>query len=280
MSAARLLGRSISAALIACWFWTALSFADVAVPTLVHRVTDLTGTLSEAQRSSLENRLAEFEREKGSQIAVLIVPTTQPEDIAQYSIRVVEQWKLGRQHVDDGVLILLAKDDRKTRIEVGYGLEGVIPDAIAKRIIEEIMIPKFRQGDFAGGIDAGVTRIIGLIQGEPLPEPESEVNVDGDVLGKYFPLLFFVAIAGALVLRAMFGCFLGGLLNGGMIGSVIWLLGGGLILALFLGFFAFVFTLTDGRGGYGGGGGFSGGGGGGFSGGGGGFGGGGASGSW
>jgi uncharacterized protein len=288
MLSASLFCRSMLAILFASCFWSATLLAEVEVPALEHRVTDLTATLSEAQRSSLENRLAEFEREKGSQIAVLIVPTTQAEDIAQYSIRVVEQWKLGRRNIDDGVLLLLAKNDHKTRIEVGYGLEGVIPDAIAKRIIEDIMIPKFRQGDFAGGINAGVDRIIGLIQGEPLPEPESQRNLGGDILSKYFPLLLISIFAGALILRAMFGYFLGGLLNGGITATVLLLLGAGLFLALFLGFFAFIITLNNDRGGggYGGGvdfgrgGGFSGGSGGGFSGGGGDFGGGGASGSW
>jgi uncharacterized protein len=260
------------------------AFAEVAVPSLQHRVTDLTKTLSDEQQSILENRLAAFEQQKGSQIAVLIVPSTQPEDIAQYSIRVVEQWRLGRKSVDDGVLMLLAKNDRTTRIEVGYGLEGVIPDAVAKRIIEEIMIPRFRQGDFAGGINAGVDRLVGLIQGEPLPEPQA-AGIEDSRLNKYFSLLFVLAIAGGFILRAIFGQFLGGLINGSLVGLVVWLLGAGLILALIIGFMAFLFTQSSGRGGTGGfgGGGFGGGGfssGGGFSGGGGGFGGGGASGSW
>jgi uncharacterized protein len=268
-----------SAVLLIGLLWLTVALAEVAVPRLDRRVTDLTSTLSDQQQTALENKLAEFERQKGSQIALLMVASTKPEDIAQYAIRVVEQWKLGRKRVDDGVLVLLAKDDRTTRIEVGYGLEGVIPDAIAKRIIEEIMIPKFRQGDFAGGIDAGVDRIIGLIQGEPLAEPEPQASDIDSVLGQ-LPLLFILAIAGGWILRAMFGRFLGGLLNGGLLATVIWLLGAGLFLAVIVGFFAFLFTISDGRGGYGDGGGFSGGGGGGFSGGGGGFGGGGASGSW
>lgn len=256
----------------------ATAFAEVAIPSLEHRVTDQTGTLTTEQQAALENRLADFERQKGSQIAVLIVPTTQPEDIAQYSIRVVEQWKLGRKNVDDGILLLVAKNDRTTRIEVGYGLEGVIPDAIAKRIIEEIMVPRFRQGDFAGGINAGVDRLIGLINGEPLPEPEPPGI---GKLDDYFLPLVLVAIVSGFILRAIFGQFLGGLINGSLVGLVIWLLGAGLIVALFIGFWAFLVAQGNSRnfrGGFGGGG-FSGGGGG-FSGGGGGFGGGGASGSW
>jgi uncharacterized protein len=273
--------------LFASYFLVTAALAEIAVPRYESRVTDLTDTLSETQQSVLENRLAAFERQKGSQIAVLIVPTTQPEEIAQYSIRVVEQWKLGRKGVDDGVLMLVAKNDRTSRIEVGYGLEGVIPDAIAKRIIAEIMVPKFRQADYAGGIDAGVDSVIGLIQGEPLPEPQA-TEIDTNRLNKFFPLLFVLAIAGGFILRAIFGQFLGGLINGGLVGLLVWLLGAGLIFALIAGFMAFLIAQGRGRGGPGGfggsgygGGGFSSGGGGGFSGGGGGgFGGGGASGSW
>ena len=121
---------------------------EVPVPALTQRVTDLTNTLSTEQQASLESKLLQFEQQKGSQIAVLIVPTTQPEDITQYALRVVENWKLGRKNVDDGILILIAKDDRRSRIEVGYGLEGVVPDAIAKRIVAEDMAPSFKQGDF------------------------------------------------------------------------------------------------------------------------------------
>ncbi|MGZ4959462.1 MAG: TPM domain-containing protein [Methylomonas sp.] len=261
-----------------------LALAEVPVPKLERRVTDLTSTLSAEQQAALEQRLAAFESQKGSQIAVLIVPTTQPEDIEQYSIRVVEQWKLGRKGVDDGVLILVAKNDRATRIEVGYGLEGTIPDAQANRIVEDIMIPHFRSGDFAGGINAGVDSLIGLIQGEPLPAPKPTGTSNG--LDRYFPMLFLAALVGGGILRALLGEFMGGLANGGMVGILVWLLGGGLIFALGLAFLAFLFTLGNGRGfrgGFGGGfGGSSGGGfgGGGFSGGGGGFGGGGASGKW
>jgi uncharacterized protein len=129
------------------------------VPRLTARVTDLTGTLTPEQRQTLEQRLRQFETAKGSQVAVLIVPTTEPEAIEQYGIRVVEAWKLGRQKVDDGALLLVAKNDRALRIEVGYGLEGALPDAIAKRIIEEIIVPRFRADDFAGGITAGVEQM-------------------------------------------------------------------------------------------------------------------------
>ena len=149
----------------------ACAIADVAVPPLRARVTDLTATLSAQQRAELEQTLAAFEAKKGSQLAVLIVPTTQPETVEQFAVRVEERWKLGRKGVDDGVLLLIAKEDRKLRIEVGYGLEGVLNDATAKRIIAEEIVPRFKQNDFAGGITAGVARIIRVVDGEPLPPP-------------------------------------------------------------------------------------------------------------
>lgn len=257
---------------------------EVAVPPLAARVTDLTGTLTAAQQSALESRLQTFEAQKGSQVTVLIVPTTQPEAIEQYSIRVVEQWKLGRKKIDDGVLLLVAKDDRKLRIEVGYGLEGVLPDAIARRIIAEDIAPRFKQGDFHGGIEAGVNRILAVIQGEALPPPQRHANGNAS-LESYFPFLLFGALIGGSILRRMLGVFPGALANGGLTGLAVFLLGGGMMFALFLGIMAFVLALSGGRGWGGGGfssGGFGGGsfGGGGFSGGGGGFGGGGASGRW
>src|SRR6202165_3058371 len=155
-------------ALLLCWAFAA--FADVAVPPLVGRVVDQTGTLSSGEIASLQQTLRDFETRKGSQVAVLIVPTTAPETIEQYSLRVAEAWKIGRRKIDDGALLVVAKDDRKLRIEVGYGLEGALNDITAKRIIDEIITPKFRNGDFAGGISAGVARIIRVIDGEKLPE--------------------------------------------------------------------------------------------------------------
>ncbi|MDO8811504.1 MAG: TPM domain-containing protein [Gallionella sp.] len=143
--------------------------AEVAIPLLTQRVTDLTATLDAKQTEWLESRLAEFEAKKGAQLAVLIVPTTQPETIEQFSIRVVEAWKLGHKKVDDGALLLVAKDDRKLRIEVGYGLEGVLPDAIAKRIIAETITPFFKNCEFYAGINAGTTAMMQVINEEPLP---------------------------------------------------------------------------------------------------------------
>ncbi|KAF0843217.1 uncharacterized protein FNL37_0635 [Methylovorus glucosotrophus] len=256
-----------------------------AIPPLTQRVTDLTSTLTAEQQAGLEARLQAFEQQKGSQIAILIVPTTQPEDIAQYSIRVVEAWKLGREKQDDGVLILLAKNDRKMRIEVGYGLEGAIPDVTTKRIISDVMAPYFRQGDFYGGLNAAVERIAALIDGEALPAPPQQARGGEHDWGDMLPILLFGGLIAGAMLRAVLGSFFGGVATGGLIGAAVWILGGGLIMALVLAFIAFVVTLAGigslgGFGGYGGGGFGGGSGGGGFSGGGGGFGGGGASGDW
>jgi uncharacterized protein len=264
---------------------------EVPVPPLKARVTDLTGTLSPTQRATLEARLKEFEQRKGSQIAVLVIPTTKPEAIEPYSIRVAEQWKLGRKGVDDGLLVLVAKDDRKIRIEVGRGLEGVIPDAVARRVIAEVIAPYFRNGDFAGGIDAGVSRLIRLVDGEPLPPPKKRPAATaglGDLL------LFAIPIAAVFgfMMRAWFGPLFGATVTGGVTGLVFWLILGTLLVPVAAGIVAFVVTLlmgAGGRGGRGSGGGWSSGGGtdwggggsdGGFSGGGGDFGGGGASGEW
>lgn len=265
------------------------SAAEVAVPPLKARVTDLTGTLSSGEQSQLESALAEFETRKGSQVAVLIVPTTQPETIEQYSIRVVDQWKLGRKKVDDGALLLIAKDDRTMRIEVGRGLEGPLPDAIAKRIIEEDIVPRFKQGDFAGGVWAGANRIMRVIDGEPLPAPPAPSRLSRiGKLDKLFPFLFFAIPIGGGIMRMIFGRLIAGLVGGGIASGVAWFLGAPLPVLIFVGFFVFLFIAAGGgRGvrssssGWSGGGWSSGGGGGGgFSGGGGSFSGGGASGRW
>jgi len=286
--------KAVILAFMLCWAFAGATFvarADVAVPPLTGRVVDLTGTLSADQAAALEQKLKAFEDRKGSQLAVLIVPTTQPEAIEQYSLRVVEQWKLGRKKVDDGALLLIAKNDRKLRIEVGYGLEGVLNDATSKRIIDEIITPKFRSGDFAGGISDGVDRILKVIDGEPLPPPEPKREpVDLSAIGDYFPFLFIGTLMAGGIFRALLGRLLGSLVAGGGIGLIMWFLVGTLPLAAIAGLIVFVLTLIGdtlvssgggGRGGYGGG--FSSGGSsssGGFSGGGGSFGGGGASGSW
>src|SRR5476651_1196165 len=161
-------------ALMLCWAFAAM--ADVAVPPLTGRVVDKTATLSSSDIASLDQTLKDFEARKGSQVAVLIVPTTQPETIEQYSLRVAEAWKIGRKKIDDGAILVVAKDDRKLRIEVGYGLEGALTDVTSKRIIDEVITPKFKSGDFDGGISAGVARIIGVVDGEPLPAPAPQAS--------------------------------------------------------------------------------------------------------
>ena len=273
----------------------------VPVPRLAAPVVDLANTLTPQQAAALDAKLNAFSAARGSQVAVLIVPTTGPEDIEQYSIRVVDAWKLGRKGVDDGVLLLVARDDRRARIEVGYGLEGPLPDATANRIIDEVLVPRFRAGDYYGGIDAAVDRIIGVIEGEPLPPPTSRSRAhDSGGLFNLLPFLLVFAFVGASVLRRMFGRVGGAFATGGLVGVATWLLVGVLLASIVAAVIAFVFALVAGvaggpggrwysghRGGGFGGGGFGGGGfggggfgGGGFSGGGGGFGGGGASGGW
>jgi uncharacterized protein len=266
------------------------------IPKLAARITDLTGTLTADQQNSLEQQLAAFEAAKGSQIAVLIVPTTEPEDIAQYSIRVFDQWKLGRKNVDDGALLLVAKNDRRVRIEPARGLEGVLTDSICNRIISETIRPAFKEGNFYGGIEQGLDQMMKLIQGEPLPPPEPAWQGNRHNGGSAFPQLLFAVLFGSVILRRIFGRTVGAALTGVGAGALVYLGGYALLLAGLAGIAGFVFTLLMGLagggsgwasrgGGFGGGlgGGFGGGGfggGGGFSGGGGMSSGGGASGSW
>jgi len=281
------------------WLWLLLALflvgmaqAEVAIPPLKQRVTDLTATLDAAQIQNLETKLAAFEKAKGSQIAVLIVSTTQPEVIEQFGIRVVEAWKLGRNGVDDGVLLLIAKEDRKLRIEVGYGLEGALNDATAKRIVAEVISPSFKQGDFYGGIDAGLTAIIQVIDGEPLPPPVAGGQTNGsgsDDLSTLLGIGFVIFILGNIILRQMLGRLPSGLLVGGAIGAIAWFMLLSLGIAVVIGLVAFILSLMFGSSsgasgmpvGWGGGGGWgSSSGGDSWGGGGGSFGGGGASGDW
>ena len=299
-------------ALLLCSALCAL--AEVAVPPLTGRIVDRTGTLSPDEIARQSQRLKDLETRKGSQIAVLIVPTTQPETIEQYSIRVAEAWKIGRRKIDDGALMVVAKNDHKLRIEVGYGLEGALTDVTARRIIDEVIVPRFKTGDFEGGIAAGLTRIIGVIDGEPLPVPQPEASheIDAgwlDLVFSPFGLLAYAAIA--TMMRGLLGRLLGSTATAGVIAGFTWYILGSLAVSGVLGVAAFVITmfadsiltasLEGGRNGrrsgresgggkgwstsWGGGGGFSGGSSSrdsdsGFSGGGGSFGGGGASGSW
>ncbi len=260
--------------------------AQIAVPVLSGQVVDQTGTLSADQISRLSQSLAAFEQRKGSQIAVLIVASTSPETIEQYAMRVAEQWKLGRKKVDDGALLVIAKTDRTLRIEVGYGLEGVLNDAVSKRIIDETIVPKFRQQDFASGIAMGAAQIMSVVDGEPLPAPSTDTGAAQDLSDSQIGALGALLLV-SLVARGILGALFGALITGGLtVGIAWWLTGGVLGMALMAGAAAFLITLVgvlnilsavaSGRGGGGTGGGRSGG----FSGGGGGFGGSGASGRW
>src|ERR1700692_3509223 len=258
--------RSFLLALFVCW--ASVAFADVAVPPLAGRVVDLTGTLGSGDIDALTQTLKNLELRKGSQVAVLIVPTTQPESIEQYSIRVAEAWKIGRKKIDDGAIMLVAKDDHKLRIEVGYGLEGALTDVTPHRIIDEIITPKFRSGDFAGGISAGVDRIIGVVDGEPLPAPAPRQQDSGSALSQLInPFNPFVVI-GVLVLgaflRSVLGRLVGSLATGGLIGLGAWLIVCSLVVSLIAAAIASLFTLLSdglGSGAVGRGGGFAGGGG-------------------
>ena len=213
------------------------------IPALTARITDQTATLTIDQKSGLESRLADFEKQKGSQIAVLIVPSTLPETIEQYSIRVFDQWKLGRKSIDDGVLLIIAKNDRKLRIEVGYGLEGALPDATAKRIIEEVIAPHLKKGNYSGGIDAGISSIINVIKGESFTTPKKDGSTSWAVL---FPILIFFMIIFApisgFLLRKILGRVLGLVVNGVLVFIVIFLLAEeDLFVTCIFGFVAVVF---------------------------------------
>jgi uncharacterized protein len=287
-------------ALLLCWAASALAL--VAVPPLSGRVVDQTGTLAASDIASLTQTLKDLETRKGSQIAVLIVPTTDGEAIEQFSLRVAEAWKIGRKKVDDGALLVIAKNDRRLRIEVGYGLEGALTDATTKRIIDEDITPKFKAGDFGGGVAAGVDRMVRIVNGEKLPEPEPPHWQDSqsfDPSALFNPFLIIPAIFFGGLLRSLLGRLLGSVAAGALTALIAWFMVGSLIAALVVGMIASVFVLVSdgfassgpgrrgGTGGWSGGsggswssGGSSSGSGGGFSGGGGSFGGGGSSGSW
>lgn len=219
------------------------------VPELTARVTDTTGTLTAAQQADLEQKLAAFEQRKGAQLVVLIVATTSPEAIEQYSIRVAEAWKAGREGVDDGVLLLVALQDRQMRFEVGYGLEGALPDATARRIGEETIKPLFRQQDIHGGLSAGLDRVMRVLDGEPLPPPDRRWRQPADRIGGLLPMLIFGAIAAGGVLRALLGRTLGAVATGGIIGGVVWLIAKVLAIAIGAGVLALLFSLFMGSGG-------------------------------
>lgn len=278
--------------------WDGPSGQTQPIPPLTHRVTDTAGMLDAAQQARLEQKLAQWEEKTGNQVAVLIVPTTQPETIEEYGIHVAEAWKVGVQGKDNGAILVIAKNDKKLRIEVGYGLEGNLPDVIAKRIIAEVIAPQFKQGNFYAGIDAGIDKIEGYAAGtDALPPPTQQRarnhGRSGPDWTSIIPFALFALIAFGGLLRRIFGTLFGGLVGGGIASAAAWFISGSLFIGLGLGIvIAVVMMLTMGLGGAlgrgvwmpgGFGGGWPGGSSGGsndWSGGGGGFGGGGASGSW
>jgi uncharacterized protein len=279
-------------AIVLAFLLLAAAAAQQPIPPLTGHIVDATGTLSADDVAALEQKLAAFEERKGSQIATLLVRTTAPEDIEPYALRVAEQWGIGRGGIDDGVVLVVALDDRRMRFEVGYGLEGAVPDALARRIIAETIAPRFYEGDYAGGLNAGLDALIGLIDGEPLPvpvarEPQAEPF-------SALPIVLILAVFAAPLFRRLFGSLLGSAAVGAGAAFIVWLVSSVLIASVLVGAMVFVLALTgiggrgglwaSGRGRYGPmAGGFGGGfgsGRGGFRGGGGRFGGGGASGGW
>lgn len=279
--------RLLAAALLCLWVALA-GAADglVALPDLQARVTDLTATLSQEQRQTLEARLAEVEGRQGAQIAVLLLPSTQPEPIEQFGIRLAEAWKVGRKGVDDGVIVIVAKNDHRLRIEVGYGLEGALNDATARRIVGETISPRFKQGDYFGGLQAGLEAIISVVGGEPLPPPQARAGGGTDSSPQFGDswLMWVVGVVFAAALARRLLGILGSFGAAGVAGFFAFSAFGGLLVAVIVGLAVFLLSfaplslLLHGAGFYGGGRGSSGSGG--YSGGGGGFGGGGASGSW
>ncbi len=268
----------------------------IPVPRLSAHVVDLTGTLTAQEREATDAKLRAFEQARGSQVVVLLVPTIGQETIEEFAGRVTDDWKLGRKGVDDGVLFVIAKQERRLRIHTGRGVQGTLTDALSKRIVADIVTPHFRTGDFAGGIDAGAGAIIKAIEGEALQLPERRSGPKADVVSSYSDFVwmgFILVPIIAMVLRGIVGRFFSGVLTSGITGIAAWLVFGSLVFGIVAAILAFMFALFTGSGlapgrgirpwggmpgGFGGGGGGFGGGG--FSGGGGGFDGGGASGSW
>ncbi len=293
---ARTVRQQLAAFLLLCGFVFA-SYAQIPVPPVPGRVIDQTGSLSTAEINALSQTLAQFEAKKGTQITVLMIASTAPESIEQTALRVAEKWQLGRKKIDDGAILLIAKDDRAVRIEVGYGLEGALNDATSKRIIEQYITPEFRNGNYFAGINAGIQQMIRIADGEPLPPVAApSENAESDAL-RFAPVLFMLALAIGTIVRVFLGRTLASVVTGAAVTALAWMIAGSIFIAVIAGAFAFMLTLLGGLGsgrggggwssgaggGFGGFGGYSGGGGssgGGFSGGGGSFGGGGASGKW
>lgn len=225
------------------------ALAQVAVPQLRGPVTDLTGTLTADQIATLDRELRDFQARKGNYIAILLVPTTQPEAIEQYSLRVAEAWKLRRPGVNDGLLILVAKQDRAVRIEVDYGLEGAVPDVLANRIIEQVIVPRFREGDYFDGLQQAVERLTALIEGEPLPEPAARRAPGVEGIGSVLPVLLMLVLVGGGILRRVLGTFGGASVTAGIAAAIVWFLTSTLVIAIGAAVIAFVIALLGGGGG-------------------------------
>ena len=256
----------------------------IQIPEIKHRITDLTNTLSETDRWNLENKVKQFQEETGIEIVTVIVPTVKPETIEQFSIRAAEKWKIGRKKIDDGVILLIALNDRKVRIEVGYGLEGVLPDIKCNQIIRHIITPYFKIHEYANGISNGIDAIIKVSKGENLPKPNKRNRLHSNGYNKYI-VWMFVFIIISLFIQSIFGSKISFVLTvilGLIIGYFFLNLFIGLILSIFTslltqsGFSNSIFPIGMGGGGFG----SSGNNYDHFSGGGGGFGGGGSSGDW
>ena len=236
----------------AAFLWAGLAFAQnlQPIPALTAHVIDQTGTLDAIELKGLDDKLLAFEETKGTQIAILMVASSQPEDIASYANRVGNAWKIGRKGVGDGVLVVVAKDDRKVRIEVAKTLEGAIPDLAAKQIIDEAITPNFRKGDFAGGLRAAADQIIARVNGEALPAPKAAERSGGSGLGFDWMdlaifLFFAVPIAGG-ALRAMLGRKLGSFLTGTGVGVIALLITSSIVIAGIAALVALLFTMLSG----------------------------------
>ena len=250
--------RALCVRLMAAWLLLAATLAawaqpasPAAIPPLDAPVVDTTGTLDAATVQRLDAQARALQQRKGSQLQVLVVPSTQPDSIEQYAVRVFEAWKLGRKGVDDGVLLLVAKDDRAVRIETGYGLEGAIPDIAAGRVIQEYLVPKFRAGDYAGGIVDATAQLVKLVDGEPLPEPVAD-HATGADRGAGWLFALFVAFIVGQVARGMFSRLPAGLralLGGGASGGVAWMLSSVLLVGGLGAFIGVLLGLASGGGG-------------------------------
>lgn len=222
-----------------------LACAQQAIPALSARVIDTTGTLRPEQIRSIEARLQAFEQAKGTQIVVLMVPTTAPEEIVDYTQRVGDLWKVGRKDVGDGLLLVIAKNDRTLRIAPAKALEGAVPDLAARQVIERVITPRFREGDFGGGIDAGLTALMTLISGEALPEPGPAQSFISDDWTAWLIALFVAVPLMARVLSALVGRKPGSLLTGAAAGLLAWVLGAGVLLSLMAAVIATVWALMS-----------------------------------